>query len=58
MWIASEIAIELFQTFLTCGLIRNHFASNIGVVKSKIWGKINCIRNTSRSYTWASNIAE
>nr|AGW45902.1 RNA polymerase beta [Lens culinaris] len=31
-----EIAIELFQTFLIRGLIRNHFASNIGVAKSKI----------------------
>nr|YP_010132551.1 RNA polymerase beta' subunit [Vicia cracca]QQD90326.1 RNA polymerase beta' subunit [Vicia cracca] len=31
-----EIAIELFQTFLIRGLIRNQFASNIGVAKSKI----------------------
>ncbi|KAL5555001.1 hypothetical protein UlMin_037237 [Ulmus minor] len=31
-----EIAIELFQTFVIRGLIRQHFASNIGVVKSKI----------------------
>nr|YP_009141276.1 RNA polymerase beta [Lathyrus clymenum]AIL55801.1 RNA polymerase beta [Lathyrus clymenum] len=31
-----EIAIELFQTFLIRGLIRNHFASNIGVAKSQI----------------------
>ncbi|KAF3452182.1 hypothetical protein FNV43_RR08280 [Rhamnella rubrinervis] len=31
-----EIAIELFQTFVICGLIRQHFASNIGVAKSKI----------------------
>nr|YP_010211174.1 RNA polymerase beta' subunit [Paraboea filipes]UBD09058.1 RNA polymerase beta' subunit [Paraboea filipes] len=31
-----EIAIELFQTFLICGLIRQHIASNIGVAKSKI----------------------
>nr|BEV75991.1 RNA polymerase subunit beta' [Clausena anisata] len=31
-----EIAIELFQTFLICGLIRQHLASNIGVAKSKI----------------------
>nr|YP_009752572.1 RNA polymerase beta' subunit [Trichosanthes homophylla]YP_009753165.1 RNA polymerase beta' subunit [Trichosanthes truncata]YP_010720444.1 RNA polymerase beta' subunit [Trichosanthes smilacifolia]YP_010888066.1 RNA polymerase beta' subunit [Trichosanthes rosthornii]QIT05053.1 RNA polymerase beta' subunit [Trichosanthes kirilowii]UTQ76371.1 RNA polymerase beta' subunit [Trichosanthes sp. HLQ090003 01]UTQ76539.1 RNA polymerase beta' subunit [Trichosanthes sp. HLQ090031 01]UTT73809.1 RNA poly len=31
-----EIAIELFQTFLIRGLIRQHFASNIGVAKSKI----------------------
>nr|YP_009758366.1 RNA polymerase beta' subunit [Vavilovia formosa]QIN90172.1 RNA polymerase beta' subunit [Vavilovia formosa] len=31
-----EIAIELFQTFLIRDLIRNHFASNIGVAKSKI----------------------
>ncbi|RHN59631.1 putative DNA-directed RNA polymerase [Medicago truncatula] len=31
-----EIAIELFQTFLIRGLIRKHFASNIGVAKSKI----------------------
>jgi len=31
-----EIAIELFQTFLIRGLIGKHFASNIGVAKSKI----------------------
>nr|YP_010176761.1 RNA polymerase beta' subunit [Vicia costata]QSQ72463.1 RNA polymerase beta' subunit [Vicia costata] len=31
-----EIAIELFQTFLIRGLIRNHFASNIGVAKIQI----------------------
>nr|BEV76990.1 RNA polymerase subunit beta' [Murraya koenigii] len=31
-----EIAIELFQTFLICGLIRQHLASNIGVAKSQI----------------------
>ncbi|KAF6163463.1 hypothetical protein GIB67_029312 [Kingdonia uniflora] len=31
-----EIAIELFQSFVICGLIRQNVASNIGVVKSKI----------------------
>uniref|UniRef100_UPI0030FF30E8 RNA polymerase beta' subunit n=1 Tax=Verhuellia lunaria TaxID=447313 RepID=UPI0030FF30E8 len=31
-----EIAIELFQTFLIRGLIRQHAASNIGIAKSKI----------------------
>nr|YP_010415848.1 RNA polymerase beta' subunit [Campylotropis harmsii]USC52807.1 RNA polymerase beta' subunit [Campylotropis harmsii] len=31
-----EMAIELFQTFLIRGLIRKHFASNIGIAKSKI----------------------
>nr|ASA38101.1 RNA polymerase beta' subunit [Lobelia fenshamii] len=31
-----EIAIELFQTFVIRGLIRDHLASNIGVAKSKI----------------------
>ncbi|KAF3654006.1 DNA-directed RNA polymerase subunit beta [Capsicum annuum] len=31
-----EIAIELFQTFIIFGLIRQHLASNIGVAKSKI----------------------
>nr|QWY86680.1 RNA polymerase beta' subunit [Prioria oxyphylla] len=31
-----EIAIELFQIFVIRGLIRKHFASNIGVAKSKI----------------------
>nr|YP_009757141.1 RNA polymerase beta' subunit [Elatostema dissectum]QIM58960.1 RNA polymerase beta' subunit [Elatostema dissectum] len=31
-----EIAIELFQTFVIRGLIRQHFASNLGVAKSKI----------------------
>nr|YP_009766162.1 RNA polymerase beta' subunit [Afzelia quanzensis]QIS96522.1 RNA polymerase beta' subunit [Afzelia quanzensis] len=31
-----EIAIELLQTFVIRGLIRKHFASNIGVAKSKI----------------------
>nr|YP_010048835.1 RNA polymerase beta' subunit [Aganope dinghuensis]QPK77208.1 RNA polymerase beta' subunit [Aganope dinghuensis] len=31
-----EIAIELFQTFLIRGLIQKHFASNIGIAKSKI----------------------
>nr|YP_009138684.1 RNA polymerase beta [Lathyrus ochroleucus]AIK20978.1 RNA polymerase beta [Lathyrus ochroleucus]AIK21053.1 RNA polymerase beta [Lathyrus ochroleucus] len=31
-----EIAIELFQTFLIRGLIRNHVALNIGVAKSQI----------------------
>nr|YP_009715470.1 RNA polymerase beta' subunit [Erythrostemon gilliesii]QGL08582.1 RNA polymerase beta' subunit [Erythrostemon gilliesii] len=34
-----EIAIELFQTFVIRDLIRKHFASNIGVAKSKIWEK-------------------
>nr|YP_010048327.1 RNA polymerase beta' subunit [Pentasachme caudatum]QPK76681.1 RNA polymerase beta' subunit [Pentasachme caudatum]WEV92382.1 RNA polymerase beta' subunit [Pentasachme caudatum] len=31
-----EIAIELFQTFVIRGLIRQHIASNIGVAKSQI----------------------
>nr|QFQ39560.1 RNA polymerase beta' subunit [Phyllagathis guidongensis] len=31
-----EIAIELFQTFVIRGLIRQHLASNIGVAKSQI----------------------
>nr|YP_010581311.1 RNA polymerase beta' subunit [Roridula gorgonias]UZT27632.1 RNA polymerase beta' subunit [Roridula gorgonias] len=31
-----EIAIELFQTFVIRGLIRQHFASDIGGAKSKI----------------------
>ncbi|KAE9612435.1 putative DNA-directed RNA polymerase [Lupinus albus] len=31
-----ETAIELFQTFVICGLIRKQFASNIGISKSKI----------------------
>nr|YP_009434847.1 RNA polymerase beta' subunit [Lobelia hartlaubii]ATG24755.1 RNA polymerase beta' subunit [Lobelia hartlaubii] len=31
-----EIAIELFQTFVIRGLIREHLASNIGVAKRKI----------------------
>nr|YP_009708876.1 RNA polymerase beta [Myrsine stolonifera]QEW86520.1 RNA polymerase beta [Myrsine stolonifera] len=31
-----EIAIELFQTFIIQGLIRQHLASNIGAAKSKI----------------------
>nr|YP_010120216.1 RNA polymerase beta' subunit [Iris dichotoma]QRC76745.1 RNA polymerase beta' subunit [Iris dichotoma]UIX24293.1 RNA polymerase beta' subunit [Iris dichotoma] len=31
-----EIAIELFQTFVIRGLIRQHIASNIGIAKSKI----------------------
>nr|WVH38416.1 RNA polymerase beta' subunit [Barnadesia caryophylla] len=31
-----EIAIELFQTFVIRGLIREHLASNIGVAKSQI----------------------
>nr|YP_009434946.1 RNA polymerase beta' subunit [Lobelia holstii]ATG24948.1 RNA polymerase beta' subunit [Lobelia holstii] len=31
-----EIAIELFQTFVIRGLIKEHLASNIGVAKSKI----------------------
>nr|ALG63280.1 RNA polymerase beta' subunit [Beta vulgaris subsp. vulgaris]UVF30852.1 RNA polymerase beta' subunit [Beta vulgaris subsp. maritima] len=31
-----EIAIELFQTFVIRGLIRQHIASNIGVAKRKI----------------------
>nr|YP_010603949.1 RNA polymerase beta' subunit [Paphiopedilum sanderianum]WAN78655.1 RNA polymerase beta' subunit [Paphiopedilum sanderianum] len=31
-----EIAIELFQTFLIRGLIRQHVASNTGIAKSKI----------------------
>nr|YP_010828527.1 RNA polymerase beta' subunit [Zygophyllum rosowii]YP_010828731.1 RNA polymerase beta' subunit [Zygophyllum obliquum]YP_010828799.1 RNA polymerase beta' subunit [Zygophyllum macropterum]WFF46150.1 RNA polymerase beta' subunit [Zygophyllum rosowii]WFF46218.1 RNA polymerase beta' subunit [Zygophyllum rosowii]WFF46558.1 RNA polymerase beta' subunit [Zygophyllum obliquum]WFF46762.1 RNA polymerase beta' subunit [Zygophyllum macropterum] len=31
-----EIAIELFQTFVIRGLMRQHLASNIGVAKSKI----------------------
>nr|YP_009747223.1 RNA polymerase beta' subunit [Aesculus chinensis]QII42950.1 RNA polymerase beta' subunit [Aesculus chinensis] len=34
-----EIAIELFQTFVICSLIRQHFASNIGVAKSQIRDK-------------------
>nr|YP_009772168.1 RNA polymerase beta' subunit [Zornia diphylla]QIT03036.1 RNA polymerase beta' subunit [Zornia diphylla] len=31
-----EIAIELFQTFVIRGLIRKHFASNMGIAKNKI----------------------
>nr|YP_009407443.1 RNA polymerase beta' subunit [Dionaea muscipula]ASA46388.1 RNA polymerase beta' subunit [Dionaea muscipula]QBC71722.1 RNA polymerase beta subunit [Dionaea muscipula] len=31
-----EIAIELFQTFVIRGLIRQHLASNLGVAKSQI----------------------
>nr|YP_010382398.1 RNA polymerase beta' subunit [Artabotrys hexapetalus]UED16183.1 RNA polymerase beta' subunit [Artabotrys hexapetalus] len=31
-----EVAIELFQTFVIRGLIRQHVASNIGIAKSKI----------------------
>ncbi|GFS28364.1 hypothetical protein Acr_00g0001330 [Actinidia rufa] len=31
-----EIAIELFQTFVIRGLIRQHLASNIGVAESQI----------------------
>nr|YP_010420183.1 RNA polymerase beta' subunit [Nanocnide lobata]USG53651.1 RNA polymerase beta' subunit [Nanocnide lobata]USG53734.1 RNA polymerase beta' subunit [Nanocnide lobata] len=31
-----DLGIELFQTFVIRGLIRQHFASNIGVAKSKI----------------------
>nr|AEX94489.1 RNA polymerase beta [Ornithogalum tenuifolium] len=31
-----EIAIELFQTFVIRGLIRQHIASNIGIAKRKI----------------------
>uniref|UniRef100_UPI00315D5523 RNA polymerase beta' subunit n=1 Tax=Apostasia fujianica TaxID=2976102 RepID=UPI00315D5523 len=31
-----EIAIELFQTFLIRGLIKQHVVSNIGIAKSKI----------------------
>nr|YP_010447359.1 RNA polymerase beta' subunit [Primula amethystina subsp. argutidens]UTT72428.1 RNA polymerase beta' subunit [Primula amethystina subsp. argutidens] len=31
-----EIAIELFQTFVIRGLIRQHLASNIGIAKSQI----------------------
>nr|ATG26055.1 RNA polymerase beta' subunit [Monopsis stellarioides subsp. schimperiana] len=31
-----ELAIELFQTFVIRGLIKEHLASNIGVAKSKI----------------------
>ncbi|KAK3217869.1 hypothetical protein Dsin_011839, partial [Dipteronia sinensis] len=34
-----EIAIELFQAFVICSLIRQHLASNIGVAKSKIRDK-------------------
>nr|YP_010409283.1 RNA polymerase beta' subunit [Zephyranthes bifida]URH13596.1 RNA polymerase beta' subunit [Zephyranthes bifida] len=34
-----EIAIELFQTFVIHGLIRQHIASNIGIAKSKIGEK-------------------
>nr|YP_010389151.1 RNA polymerase beta' subunit [Allophylus viridis]UPQ44471.1 RNA polymerase beta' subunit [Allophylus viridis] len=34
-----EIAIELFQTFVICSLIRLHLASNIGVAKSQIRDK-------------------
>ncbi|KAL2225029.1 UNVERIFIED_CONTAM: DNA-directed RNA polymerase subunit beta, partial [Sesamum indicum] len=33
---SGQIAIELFQTFVIRGLIRQHLASNIGVAKSKI----------------------
>nr|YP_009568943.1 RNA polymerase beta subunit [Physena sessiliflora]YP_009569478.1 RNA polymerase beta subunit [Physena madagascariensis]QBC68863.1 RNA polymerase beta subunit [Physena madagascariensis]QBC68939.1 RNA polymerase beta subunit [Physena sessiliflora] len=31
-----EMAIELFQTFVIRGLIKQHFASNIGIAKKKI----------------------
>nr|YP_010389410.1 RNA polymerase beta' subunit [Delavaya toxocarpa]UPQ44730.1 RNA polymerase beta' subunit [Delavaya toxocarpa] len=34
-----EIAIELFQTFVICSLIRQHLASNIGVAKNQIRDK-------------------
>ncbi|TXG46240.1 hypothetical protein EZV62_028271 [Acer yangbiense] len=34
-----EIAIELFQAFVICSLIRQHLASNIGVAKSQIRDK-------------------
>ena len=34
--LSREIAIELFQTFVIRGLIRQHLAPNIGVAKSKI----------------------
>nr|YP_009713718.1 RNA polymerase beta' subunit [Torenia concolor]QGJ04052.1 RNA polymerase beta' subunit [Torenia concolor] len=38
-----EIAVELFQTFVIRGLIRQHLASNIGVAKSKIREKESII---------------
>ncbi|KAG5615117.1 hypothetical protein H5410_014941 [Solanum commersonii] len=44
-----EIAIELFRTFVIRGLIRQHLASNIGVAKSKIREKSDCMGNPSRT---------
>nr|QFQ38384.1 RNA polymerase beta' subunit [Phyllagathis nudipes] len=38
-----EIAIELFQTFVIRGLIRQHLASNIGVAKSQIREKYTIV---------------
>ncbi|XP_048319581.2 DNA-directed RNA polymerase subunit beta'-like [Ziziphus jujuba] len=37
-----EIAIELFQTFVIHGLIRQQLASNLGVAKNKIREKDIC----------------
>ena len=37
--LSCEIVIELFQTFVIHGLIRKHFALDIGITKSKIWEK-------------------
>ncbi|KAJ4955130.1 hypothetical protein NE237_011913 [Protea cynaroides] len=54
-----KIAIELFQTFIIRGLIRQYVASKVGVAKSKFWEKEPIIweilqGNTSRRYARAS----
>ncbi|KAK4394424.1 DNA-directed RNA polymerase subunit beta' [Sesamum angolense] len=58
-----EIAIELFQTFVIRGLIRQHLASNIGVAKSKIREKEPILleihfRTNSRYAYWTLCINE
>ncbi|KAH0845162.1 hypothetical protein HID58_091955, partial [Brassica napus] len=50
-----EIAIELFQTFVIRGLIRQHLASNIELLRVK-FVKADCLGNPSRSYAGASHL--
>nr|YP_009139092.1 RNA polymerase beta [Dioscorea zingiberensis]AKF33610.1 RNA polymerase beta [Dioscorea zingiberensis]WFP44378.1 RNA polymerase beta' subunit [Dioscorea zingiberensis] len=51
-----EIAIELFQTFVIHGLIRQHIASNIGIAKSKIGEKEPIVWEILQEVMWGHPI--
>ncbi|MBA0746417.1 hypothetical protein Gogos_008939, partial [Gossypium gossypioides] len=51
-----EIEIELFQTFVICGLIRQHLAPNIRVAKSKIWEKGSIVWEILQEVMWGHHV--